>query len=235
MKQRKEIKLYGRLHSDICNVSRFLFPGVRLHFKFNKARSSFFIMNTDNDSKVEFRFVDAKLLVHRIKPSPSLHLSHNTVLSKGGLARYNLTRVEHKTFTFSKCSISVSIDNTVLVPITKRFLFTVVKNTDFLGSLDTNPNLFCHYDITNFMMHVNRRPIPTEGLSLGTGHEKTSVMGNWTLFVRMGIHHSNLGLRVTNDMYIAGYFILLFDLTRNLSASESHTSHPDNGNIRNEA
>ena len=28
MKQRKEIQLYGRLHNDICNVSRFLLPGA---------------------------------------------------------------------------------------------------------------------------------------------------------------------------------------------------------------
>jgi hypothetical protein len=33
-------------------------------------------------------------------------------------------------------------------------------------------------------------------------------------------------------MYIAGYFMLLFDLTPDRAASEGHTSHPDNGNIR---
>jgi hypothetical protein len=33
-------------------------------------------------------------------------------------------------------------------------------------------------------------------------------------------------------MYIAGYLMLLFDLTPVRAASEGHTSHPDNGNIR---
>jgi hypothetical protein len=90
-------------------------------------------MNTNNDSKVHFKFLDAQLLVHRIKPNPSIPLAHNTFLSKGGLARYNLTRVELKTFTFCKGSSSISIDNAVLGPIPKRLLFTMVKNTDFLG------------------------------------------------------------------------------------------------------
>jgi len=39
------------------------------------------------------------------------------------------------------------------------------------------------------------------------------------------------GLQITHDMYIAGYFMLLFDLTPDLSAS-GHTSHMDSGNIR---
>jgi hypothetical protein len=64
------------------------------------------------------------------------------------------------------------------------------------------------------------------------GHEKTSVMGYRTLFEGSDIHHSNTGFQITHDMYIAGYFLLLFDLTPDLSASECHTSHMDSGNIR---
>ena len=63
-------------------------------------------------------------------------------------------------------------------------------------------------------------------------HEKTSVMGYMTLFEGSGIHHSNSGLQITHDMYIAGFFMLLFDLTPDRGASEGLTSHPDNGNIR---
>ena len=79
---------------------------------------------------------------------------------------------------------------------------------------------------------MNGKQIPAEGLSLGMDHEKTSVMGYRTLFEGSGIHHSNSGLQITHDMYITGFFMLLFDLTPNRGASEGHTSHPDNGNIR---
>jgi hypothetical protein len=67
------------------------------------------------------------------------------------------------------------------------------------------------------------------------GHKKTSVMGYRTLFERSSIHHSNSGLQVTHDMYIAGYFMLLFDLTLDLAASEGHVSPTYTGNIRIEA
>jgi hypothetical protein len=64
------------------------------------------------------------------------------------------------------------------------------------------------------------------------GHEKTSAMAYRTLFVGSGIHHSNSALQITHDSYIEGFFMLLFDLTPDLAASEGHASHPDNGHIR---
>lgn len=76
-------------------------------------------------------------------------------------------------------------------------------------------------------MYVNGRQVPSEGgLTLDMGHEKT-LIGYRTLFTGSGIHHSNAGLLVTHDMYIAGYFMLLFDLTPDV-----HTSLPENGDIR---
>jgi hypothetical protein len=63
-------------------------------------------------------------------------------------------------------------------------------------------------------------------------HEKTSVMGYRKVFEASGIHHSNSGLLITHEMYINGFFMLLFDLTPGRSASENHKSHHENGNIR---
>jgi len=53
-----------------------------------------------------------------------------------------MTRVELKTFTFSARSKALSIDNAVLGPVPKRLLYTMVKNADFIGTMDTNPYKF---------------------------------------------------------------------------------------------
>jgi len=63
-------------------------------------------------------------------------------------------------------------------------------------------------------------------------HEKASAMSYRTLFETSGIHHSKTGLYITHDMYINGYFILLFDLTPDRGWSEDLKSHPENGNMR---
>ena len=106
------------------------------------------------------------------------------------------------------------------------------KNTDFLGSMDWNPFNFRHFDINNFAMYVNGRQIRPEDVNLLTDHEKTSIMGYRTLFQGFGIHHSNSGLQITPDKHINGFFMLLFDLTPDLAASEGHTSDPVNSHIR---
>jgi hypothetical protein len=42
---------------------------------------------------------------------------------------------------------------------------------------------------------------------------------------------TDVGLQVIHDSYINGFFMLLFDLTPDLAASEGHASHPDNGHV----
>jgi hypothetical protein len=99
-KQSKVTELYGRLHSDICNLPQFLLSGVRLQIKLTKAKDHFYLMNLNADTKATFKFLDTKLIVRRIRPSPKISLAHNEALSEGFFVRYNLTRVEHKAFSF---------------------------------------------------------------------------------------------------------------------------------------
>jgi len=143
-----------------------------------------------------------------------------------------MTRVELKTFTFSSGSTSLSIDNAVLGPVPKLLHCTIVKNADFIVTIDTNPYKFSHYDISDFSLFVDGKQYPNEGLSLSMDHERNSVMSYRTLFEGSGIHHSNAGHQITHDMFVNGYFMLLFDLTPDQGTSEAHTSHPEQGNIR---
>jgi len=48
-KQSKEIEMYGRVHSDICNVPKFILPGVRIQF--TKAKQDICLMSGTPDSK----------------------------------------------------------------------------------------------------------------------------------------------------------------------------------------
>jgi len=152
-------------------------------------------------------------MVRRVQPNPVILEAQETALERGAFGRYNMTSVDLKTFTFSAVSKSRSINNSVLGLLPKRLLFTMIKNSDFNCSVDTNPYKFRHYDFSNFSVYVNGRRVTSEGLSLDMDHEKTSVMCYRTLFDGSGIQHSNTGLQITHDMYINGFFILLFDFT----------------------
>jgi hypothetical protein len=77
MKQSKEIQMIGRIHRDICNVPIYLIPGVRLQIKFTKAKPSFFFMKKDDKSTTTFKFLDARLLVRRVRANPAILAAHN--------------------------------------------------------------------------------------------------------------------------------------------------------------
>jgi len=83
-------------------------------------------MNKTADTKTTFKFLDAYLMVRRVQPNPLILSAHETEVQKGALARYNMTRFEINTFTFSVGSKSRSIDNAVLGPLPKRLLFTMI-------------------------------------------------------------------------------------------------------------
>ena len=111
-------------------------------------------MNSNPDTKGTFKFLDAELVVRRIRPSPKIFVAHNEALSKGIRALYNMTRVELKTFTFAGGFQTLSINNAVLGALPKHLIFTMLKNTDFLGSGNSNPYNFRHYDLTSFTMYT---------------------------------------------------------------------------------
>jgi hypothetical protein len=85
-------------------------------------------MNTATDSKTTFKFLDAKLFVTRTRANPQIPLANEAIL-KTDFARYNLTRVELKTFSFSAGPQSLSINQAVLGCIPKRLLFSMIANT----------------------------------------------------------------------------------------------------------
>jgi hypothetical protein len=102
-------------------------------------------MNKTANSKTTFKFLNLKLYVQRVKASPDLLSAHNSTLTKRGFARYYLTIVELKTFTFPIGLKSLSMDNAFWGTIPKRLYHFI-----FIGSLDANTFNFRHYDLSSF-------------------------------------------------------------------------------------
>ena len=132
MMQNKELELFGQLHAHIFNVPTLLIPGVQIQVKLDRSKSEFYLLTTKHDAKAVFKLTDAALYVRHVKPNPSILIAHTQALKKAN-ARYDVTKVALKTFTFGSGSKSLSIDNAVLGPVSKRLLFCMIKNADFRG------------------------------------------------------------------------------------------------------
>jgi hypothetical protein len=165
-------------------------------------------MNTNAASTTQFKFLDAKLYVKHVRAHPSILLAHNETLNKGVLARYNLPSVELKSFTFSKGAQSLSMDNAVL-GTAKTSCVHLVENTDYLGSMDSNPYNCKHYDKL-FLPVINGKQYTFEGLTMDMG--KKNICNNLQYAIRRH-RHSSFRHGVANP-------------------SASHKSHPENGVVR---
>ena len=82
-----QIEMYGRIYSDVCNVPLYLLPDVKIQIKLTKARQAFFLLSNKADSKVTFRFKEARLFVKRIRSNPAFLAAHNETLNTGFSAR----------------------------------------------------------------------------------------------------------------------------------------------------
>ena len=83
-----------------------------MQIRLTKAKGDFYLMNANANLKATFKFLDAELIVRRIRPSPKISYAHTEALSKGCIARCNL-RVELKTSTYAGGPQAVSIINAV--------------------------------------------------------------------------------------------------------------------------
>ena len=106
----------------LCNVPLFLLNGVFIQSKLTKAKKPFYLLSNRGDTKATFKFQEVLLYLKRIRPVPSIFASHNEALLAGYPTRYNFTRVELKTLTFSDGSQSLTINNAVLGVLPKRLL-----------------------------------------------------------------------------------------------------------------
>jgi hypothetical protein len=85
--------------------------------------------------------------VRRIRANPQIPLAHEETL-KTDLARYNMTRVELKTFTFSAGPQSLPINQAIMGRIPQRLLFTMIAKIFSAPSKgivsDFNISIFAH-------------------------------------------------------------------------------------------
>jgi len=159
VKKSQEVHMYGRLHADICNVPTLIINGVKMQIKLNKAKPAFYLLSNKEDSKAYLKVPESLLYVKRIKPSAHVLTAHNETLLEGYPVRYNLTRIELKTFTFAAGSQSLSMINAILGRLPKRLIITMVKNQT-LSALSSNPYNFRQYDLTHFALYITGMQVP---------------------------------------------------------------------------
>lgn len=111
------MELYGHLHCDIFNQSKYLLNGVEVSIRLVKEKPEFCIMSPVVGAG--FEIADASLFVRKVRINPSILVAHARTLAICP-ARYPITRVEIKNITINAGIRSKTVDNLFIGQLPKR-------------------------------------------------------------------------------------------------------------------
>ena len=74
------VQIFGRLHTDRCNVPLNVLPSVRHYIKFKKPRPNIYLMNKTAVIKITVKFLVAYLLFSRVYHNTAISSAHSSAL-----------------------------------------------------------------------------------------------------------------------------------------------------------
>jgi hypothetical protein len=84
------VELNGRLHADLYNSDKILINGVDMNIKLTHTPEAFYLLASNDDTKVRIKILHATLLITQVESKPPLLLAHANVLAMKLKAHYPL-------------------------------------------------------------------------------------------------------------------------------------------------
>jgi hypothetical protein len=229
IKDSKVVELVGKLHTNFVNSGRYLLNQIDMRYTLTRNPASLVVVAADGVTP-RLELQDATLLVRKINISPSIMLAHAKILGTT-TAKYNYKRVELQNFTLSSGIFQRTIENMFLNKIPSRIIFGLVKNSAYSGALKENCFNFENFDVSQITLSINGKIVGSTPYKLNYG-ENSYMLPYIFSFINCGIPLNDDGYCVGRDAFKGGYSLYCYDLTPNLSANESYTSPPVQGNCR---
>lgn len=211
---------------DIMQQEKFLAPSIDLQIQFDRAPPEFYLISPKKQSssttttteaakpaKYAIEIQDARLQITKHTLYPSLMLSHIKKLDSGAVMQYPMRRVECKSMHIVSGTIQLNTESLISGMIPARILLTLVKATDQVGKLETNPFIFNHNNVSFVHVTVNNDQIITTPIEVDYS-AGTFMEAYYNLFYGMGIVGEDLGVDLTLKEFKEYFCVYLFNLTQ---------------------
>jgi hypothetical protein len=223
------VDMIGRLHSDLFFQDKYLPSDVNIRIRLVRNKDSFCLMSNVAQAAFKIKILECKLLVRKVKLSPSIFVAHAKALEHGN-AKYAVRRVVVKTFTIPRGSLSNSAENLFSGQLPTRIVFGCVDNDSFNGSYLKNPFNFKHFNQSQIKLYLdgqNRQITPIETNFAARQY----ISAYMSLFSGVGSVNDDIGNHIDREDFAGGYALYAFDLTPDLSES-GHFNLIREGNLR---
>jgi hypothetical protein len=235
VKTSAEVDLFGRIHCDVLNTSKYLLNEVEMRLTFTQNPGSLVAFEGVPAAGVaplnpKIEITEAMIFIRKVNLNPSILLAHEKMLQTTP-AIYPFKRVEMLSYSIPAGTYKKCFENLFLNKIPSRIILGLVKNSAFSGGLHENCYNFDHFNLNYLNLSVNGHVIGCSNLSPNYGSKK-SIIPYLFSYYNCGNPGMDDGNCVDRESYPNGYCLYAFDLSPDLSASESHFSPQQQGSVR---
>ena len=181
------------------------------------------------DATFKVKIHECKLIVRKIRFSPSIFVAHAKALEMGN-AKYPIRRAICKTFTVPRVNLDANQENLFSGQLPTRIVIGCVDNNSFNGAFHKNPFNFKHFNLTQLKLYLDGQQQSLKPIEPNFAANKY-IMAYSTLFSGTGKLQKDEGIDITRMDYSNGYTLYAFDLTPDL-AEGGHFNLLRQGNVR---
>jgi hypothetical protein len=212
----RAVEMMGRLHSDLFFQDRLMLNDMTMRIRLVRSKDAFCLMSAQG-AAYKARIVECKMLIRKVKVSPSIALAHARALESSN-AKYPIRRAQVKTYTVPRGNLNHSQEQLFTGDIPSRILIGIVDNDSFNGIYEKNPFNFKHHDVTQIKLFLDGQPQLVRPIEANYGINHF-INGYASLFNATGKYMKDENLDISREDYAAGYALYGFDLSPDLGDS----------------
>jgi hypothetical protein len=229
IKESSELELFGKMHSDILNINKYMLNGIDMKITLTRNPDELVTLS-DSTMYAEVEILESILYIRKIDVSPAILVAHAKIL-ESSVAKYPYKRVEMVNYTLASGIFSKSIDNLCHNRIPDRIIFGLTTNSSFSGNVTESPFNFEHFDCNNVALSVNGSLVGGSPFKPNFSKGK-HVRPFLFSFFGNSLYLSDDGWCVGREDYPSGFCLYSYDTSVDMGASESYMGVQRQGSLR---
>ncbi|KAK3922360.1 hypothetical protein KUF71_011829 [Frankliniella fusca] len=228
----KKVEIITRIKQDIFNIKDdlFLLDNLSMRFTFELNREEFYLWSSTSPAVASLNILDAVLLLPFFRVNPELSIAVDATLQKSN-ARYPFKSCQVKSFLCPSNTQQIIVQNAYAGQLPSLFVLSLVKTTDFQGTVTTNPFNFITAGVTRVSIFVNNVEHKFDA-------DFTREMGYTEAYASvgtaLGLDSDDMGSasQITLKRYKNGQFFIMLDTTADGSGNAGAAMNlPQMGNL----
>jgi len=223
------VQLSGKLHSCLFQQDKPLLTGVEMTIHLIRSRTALaFCAETDAQLPiVEIR--NPRLKIRKFEPSPVfLNSVAKTLLRQ--TVKYHLERVSMRSLTMTPGVQHTLWSNLTIGQLPKTLILGLTSNTGFVGSANTSPFNFKHYDLSHISCEIDDVLYPSRGYNMDFAAHNSLTAYEGLLDCMERLNESNGEVSFDRYRYNRGFTLYGFDFTASHTGRRA-LSLMQNGNL----